>query len=120
MTEFGSKPYIPPINDEGGVVEWFLQYDDKIADFRTNFPGSLEMLRTETLGILQQHQGGPALQRRVRELSDEYTATLGRVASQVDGGETPPDEELMTESAIAAKIRILGYFLLRKHNIQPE
>ena len=36
------RPPIPPVTDEAGVVNWFLLYDEKIADFRRNFPSKIQ------------------------------------------------------------------------------
>lgn len=119
----GGKPPIPPIHDEEGVVDWFLQFDDKIRDLRSNFPSLLPIVRNEVLLALHQHGSPSALQHYVKSLGDRYSEVLVRLTHQQvrdDVGLEERRQALQEEAAVAAKMRILGYFLLRKYGIQPE
>lgn len=119
----GGKPLTPLIHDEEAVVDWFLQFDEKIRDFRNNFPSLLPVVRKEVLLALHQHESPSALQDYVKSLGDRHLKVLERLAHQQVGDDIGIKEKLQAlqeEAVVAAKMRILGYFLLRKYGIQPK
>jgi hypothetical protein len=113
------KPQIPQIGDVAGVVTWFLQQDDKIADFRSRFPTALTAFRDEVVREINAIQSGEHLQQYLSQLSACYSSALAHAASEFAAGRNPADGGY-AESATAAKMRILGYILLRKYGIQPQ
>jgi hypothetical protein len=44
-----SKPPIPSLGDDRGVVRWFLQHDDHLNGLRSNFSGQLRNVEEEIL-----------------------------------------------------------------------
>ncbi len=124
----GKKRDIPDVTDEAGVVEWFLQHDDMIGDRRRRFPYRVEAAKQEILADLKDNSvTASSLQTRITEINSFYSSRLLPAAAARWERRGPlPDEsrddyaELMfLEWAVAAKLRILGYFLLKKFGIDP-
>jgi hypothetical protein len=113
------KPTIPQIADSLGVVTWFLRHDDKISEFRSRFPTAVMALRDEVVCEINAIQSADQLQQYLSQLSAYYSSVLAHGASEVAAGRNPADGGY-AESATAAKMRILGYILLRKYGIQPQ
>jgi hypothetical protein len=113
------KPSIPPVADSLGVVTWFLRHDDKIGEFRSRFPTAVTALRDEVVREITAIQSADQLQQYLSQLSAYYSSALAHAASELAAGRLPADGGY-AESATAAKMRILGYILLRKYGIQPQ
>ncbi len=100
------------------MVDWFLQYDDKIADLRARFPRALSSLRDEIIAEVAQNPTLMALQNRIAAISKLYDDVL-RALCDVRGPQDSGADPGYAESSCAAKLRILGYFLVRRHGVQP-
>ena len=121
------KPRIPPISDTEGVIDWFLRYDDKIADLRRRFPVALNAVKTEIMNDLAAHAGGQALKRHLEWVDKIWRHHLQESTKRYEAGgplagELPEEASAFfyNEAVYAAESRILGYFLLRRYGIQPE
>jgi hypothetical protein len=124
----GNSSEFPDLNNESAVVEWFLQHDEKVADLRRDFPSRLEEAREEILTDLRAHSARAAsLQEQFTKISSFYfTQLLPTVVERRRHGGPRPDETvadyldlMFMESVLAAKLRIFGYILLKKHGIDP-
>ena len=123
------RPPIPPVTDEAGVVNWFLLYDEKIADFRRNFPSKINEARHEFIADLQQNgTTAVSLKTQLQKISTFYSeVVLPQAGLRTQHGGPLPNETredyrevMFLEAALAAKMRIFGYVLLKKYGIQPE
>ena len=116
-----NKPNIPPIDNEEAVIKWFLKYDDKIKnDFFTD-PTIFEKAKNEILDNLREHSDASSLQSFIKKISDAYTEKiLPSIATKHENNEEIPFQFMVMEMLFSAKMRILGYFLLKKYGIQPN
>ncbi len=115
-----SKPKIPPIDNEDEVVEWFLRYDDKIKHEFLTDSTIFEKAKNEILDNLREHSDASSLQSFIEKISVAYTEKLlPSIATNHENNEEVPWQLLITEMLFSAKMRILGYFLLKKYGIQP-
>ncbi|MFH0982098.1 MAG: hypothetical protein V2A79_11210 [Planctomycetota bacterium] len=113
------RPPVPSIADVGAVIEWFLTYDSKLDDVRAHFPGAIGALKAEIATDVRAVTDAAQLQARLDELSATHGALLERIASGYAAGSASPDD-YYAEATCAAKLRILGYFFLRRYGIQPK
>ena len=113
------KATLPEASDIPGIVTWFLHHDDRISDFRTRFPAALSAFRDEVVREINDIQSANQLQEYLSQLSAYYSSALAHAASELAAGRKPVDGGY-SESATAAKLRILGYILLHKYGIQPQ
>ena len=127
--QVADKPMMPDISDEAAVIDWFLKFDDKLSDLRSGLqPKGIEYIRGEVAGDLGEHRSAEALKAHVAKVSMFHSSiALPELARRhMNGGPLPGETEagymqiIMIEKLCAAKMRILGYFLLKKHGIQPE
>lgn len=115
------KPNIPPIDNEEEVIEWFLKYDDKIKNDFLADPKIFEKAKNEILDNLKEHSDAPSLQSFIKKISDAYTKKLlPSIAASHENNEEIPWQILIMEMLFSTKMRILGYFLLKKYGIQPN
>ena len=133
-SKFSFSQSIPPIYKSEKVVDWFLQNDSKIKDYSRNYPDKLKKLKADILAEIEANSNGPALKEHVKNIGSEYEKALINIANKydstnwhsafkasVEAGESHKDYSLFHfEAYLAAKMRILGYFLLKKYGIQPE
>ena len=120
MGLFG-KPPVPSVEDEPGVVEWFLKHDDKLKDVRKTFPGQLPKIQADVLADLKKFPDGPSLEKHVRGITGGYESAFlpAAAALQQRGGPYDSDDLMVffIEAMAATKMRVLGYFLLKKYGI---
>lgn len=120
-----AKPEMPPITDEAGVVNWFLQYDETNKDLRSRFPIMMDNTREEILHTLQTYPDADSLLAHLKEVSGFYLDLLRPQAELREKQKGPlPDETeeeavkiVVLESVVGAKIRILRYFLSERYGI---
>ncbi len=118
-----AKPNIPSVDDSDGVIEWFINHDDKLADVRRY--GLNQWVYKDVASDLATHGSSKdSLIKHLKSLSEFYALVLEQLALRKDGpldGETPDKvaELHCLEIMCAAKMRILGYFLLRKYGVNP-
>ena len=114
-----TKPNIPAIENEEMVVEWFLNYDEKIDKFfqeKSNF----ERIKNEIIEDLKDNPDVNSLQFFIEKVWDTYKKILQHIAEKkAINGEIKNDIFLL-EMVLSAKMRILGYFLLKKYNIKSD
>lgn len=116
-----SKSNIPPIKDEEAVISWFLKNDDKIETVFFVKEEYFQKAKSEILKNLQEHQSAESLQGFVDKISTIYTEQiLPTIANCHKQNQEIPSEILITEFVLSAKMRILGFFLLKKYGIQPK
>jgi len=111
------------------VVNWFPLYDEKIADFRRNFPSRLDEARHEFIADLRRNgTTAVSLKTQLNKISTFYSeVALPQAGLRTQHGGPLPNETredyrdvMFLEAALAAKMRIFGYVLLKKYGIQPE
>ena len=116
-------PSIPPIDDAQGVAAWFFTHDEKIKDFRANFPELVERAIWEVTEDLGEHIDGASLKAHTEKIGDFWSQTaLPAAAALQERGAPFSDDEIETryvEALLAAKFRILGYFLHKKYDLTP-
>lgn len=122
-----TPPPTPPISSPGKVIDWFLQYDSKISDYGRNYPEGLTDLKADILADLASSSDSTSLKARLDSLIVQYDEVLPQAAARYEGGGPIGGESheeytrIMHEEAyVAAKIRILRYFLQEKYGIQLE
>jgi hypothetical protein len=126
-------PAIPNISDIDGVVEWFLAHDEKIKDVKENVPEPhLSNLKQTIVENLMQNQTAAELQQDINDaavMSQSSLETLHQFKMLNEKG--PPNgkdadeivnaaaQAFVIEASSAAMLRIYGYFMTKKFNIQP-
>lgn len=114
------KPALPSIDNETAVVEWFLKYDDKVK-LTIDDPVLFNRIKNEILTDLQKHNDGPSLKEFISVVSKFYWDNiLPKMAEDQKNNRAISNEIILIEILLSAKMRILGYLLLKKYGIQPE
>ena len=124
----GRAPPVPPISATDAVVDWFLAYDEKIGDLRLLASTlGLQKAREEILNDLSAHREAASLKAHLDKVSAFWSemalpAAATRFQDGPIAGESEADARMvmLLEAVLAAKVRVLGYFLLKRHGIQPE
>lgn len=132
-----SKPSIPLIDQEAAVIDWFLKYDEKIKGYFDPPPSFImnlpEQLKAEMLANLKEHHDAQSLQGFVKKIADFYSKLVPELAlihEYAEKGKIPADlppeqaaqlaQYTYMEISLTTKMRVLGYFLLKKYDIKPE
>lgn len=122
-TSVSRQPPVPPISNEGSVINWFLAHDKQLNGLRANFPDQIAEVAKDIRGVLiDTADDGESLQATVMNISRFVTEFMpGEMALYQRGGPYSDDEiALLFACELAgAKLRILGYFLKEKHGIAP-
>lgn len=119
-------PSVPSIENEVAVVDWFLKYDNNTRNLRTNFKPMLEQIKQDILTDLRNNADESSLKQFVQGAMKFWEdtafpqAALRLQTGHPTEGETQEDwiKIIYAEQYLAAKIRVLGYFLLKKYGIQ--
>lgn len=119
------KPEMPPIDDEAGVVSWFLEHDETNSDLRTRFPTMIDNTREEILHTLRAYPDGQSLLAHLQEVGSFYLELLRPQAQlrEKQRGPLPGETEedavkiVVLEAVVGAKIRILRYFLSERYGV---
>ena len=120
-------PPVPSVEEPELVVDWFLHHDAKISDYKRNYPETLASLREDILLDLANHPDAEGLLAHVDDITAEWAALMLEVGRRYEEGEPlfGDNEEdagslLYREAYLAAKMRVLGYFLLEEYGIGLE
>lgn len=123
---FNIKPNLPNIKETEKVIDWLIRYDDKTKDFRNKFDTKISDLKEEILYELKKYDNASELKQNIIILSSIYHSYIFPEALKRydNNGLLPDDTEkfyislMYQESWLSAKLRIEGYFLLKKYGIQ--
>lgn len=118
---YAGPPPMPAITNESAVVDWFLRYDPKLSDVRNYLQSAIPELRTQVLYDLAVHNSPFKLKAHI----DNLTAELVQLIEDRQKGQELPCSDFgvnsrASEVMLAARLRILGYFLLKKYGIDPS
>lgn len=118
-----SKPPVPSVEDEGAVVRWFLEHDDQLADVRTNYEKLLENIEQEVLVDLRDFTDADSLRAHFTKVREAYGEKFLPWAAELRERGGSYDEAAETvffaEALAATKLRILGYFLKERYDLDP-
>ncbi len=118
-----SKPPIPSLGDDRGVVRWFLQHDDHLNGLRSNFSGQLRNVEEEILSTLRAKDSGRALKATLGNVVKGHEHFSLKALDLYRRGAPFSEEEvqiLFLDEMASAKMRILGYFLKMRYGIDPN
>ena len=117
---YDGTPPVPPITDASAVVQWFVRYDPKLSHIRRYYASSIPTLQTVVLNDLTVHDSPFKLKAHIDALTSEL---IQLTQTRVNLAEPSPSNDLLqkqeTEALLGARLRILGYFLLKKYGIEP-
>ncbi len=114
----------PPIENQEQVIDWFFNNDKIVKNFRRVFPAIAEKLKCDILQDLNNNNNVESLEKFVRGAIKFWEETAApQAVMRVNGpleGETHQEqvEIIAMENYLSTKLRILGYFLLKKYGIQ--
>lgn len=119
---------VPPIWEESQVIDWFLINDHEIADLRQFSPELLQAVKNEIIHDLHTHNNAQSLKSFLEGMANFWGDTLlpqALLRKKNQGplhGESEEDAVRMVfmERCVAAKVRVLGYFLLKKFGVQQK
>ena len=125
MARSGShaRPPVPPITEEGSVINWFLAYDEQLNGLRANFPDQIAEVAMDIQGVLIDKADGPSLHATVTNISKGVTEFMPQEVALYQRGGPFSDDELRFLFVCelgGAKLRILGYFLEKKYGFDPR
>jgi len=123
---FNIRPNLPNIEKTEEVVDWLIRYDDKIKDFRNKFKTKISDLKKEILYELKKYDNASELKQNMIALSSIYHSYIFPEALKRYDNKGPLSDDtkkfyislIYQESWLSAKMRIEGYFLLKKYGIQ--
>jgi len=114
-----TKPNIPSIENEEMVIDWFLKYDERIDKFLQE-PSNFEKIKNEIIENLKDNPDANSLRSFIQNVWDTYRMTLRHISEKKATNEGVEKDIFIMEIVLSAKMRILGYFLLKKYNIQLD
>lgn len=117
------RPPVPPITNEGAVINWFLEHDKHLNGLRANFPDRIAAVATDIQGVLNETSSGRSLHATVGNISKFFTNFTPQEVALYQRGAPFSDDEwsfLFVCELAGAKLRILGYFVKEKYGIDPE
>ena len=118
-----ARPPVPPITDEGAVINWFIEHDKHLNGLRSNFPDRIAAVAIDIQGVLNETSSGQSLRATVAKISTFFTNFTPQEIALYQRGAPFSDDEwsfLFTCELAGAKMRILGYFLEKKYGIDPQ
>jgi predicted rRNA methylase YqxC with S4 and FtsJ domains len=122
------KPSVPNISNESGVINWFLNYDDKASEAKRKFPSAnLEVIKKSILKDVLDNNSFEKLTKVFKELEQKHTETLKHMALMSPNFESFSRDEMIQFGTLGfdevfyiVELRILGYFLLKKYGLDPR
>ena len=125
---FGFKPTVPDIQTERGVIDWFIECDEKIKDLKEVFSlGEMKEFKRFVLNDVLLNNSAEKLDALLKLFRKQYQEILPRAAlleekinSLTGEGKIAAMNVIKAESFLAGKMRILGYFLLKKYGKNPS
>lgn len=128
-------PSVPSITDTDAVVEWFFNYDEKIADVKDRVPQPhLDNLKIPISQAVRESASAEELQLHIDDASTTYDTALQTLyqfhqvkesehlpeASKLDEVVDNAAKAAVLEACASAMLRIYGYFMLNRFNEQPR
>ena len=123
---------VPDILKAEEVIEWFIFQDEKIKDFREWWaPHEVNDFKAILLKDVNELDSAEKIQNVLNIFGKQHPELLMKIASAYEYrknlARSLNEEEqkiytnlIRAESFLAAKLRILGYFLLKKYGIDPR
>lgn len=111
---------VPSIENEEQVIDWFFENDKLLKNFKRVFPANVEGVKKDILDDLEKNNDAKSLGKFVSGATKFWEETAGPQALLRSQGPIEGESHqefiyiIYGENYLSAKLRILGYFLLKK------